>query len=318
MPKAVSRACIWLFPRLAIRAGALLVVLGLVFLAIDRLPGNAAAALLGANRTPEAIASLEQSLGLDRTPATRFLHWLGKALTGDFGVSVHGRPISELLATALPVTITTTGIAFVLTAVLSIVTSIWWVQRPPRSGLSRGLEWASTSIIALPEFVIGVFLVAVFALGLGVLPAVTIIDGGLPSSMAMYVLPVLALVIPQVAWNSRVLRAALIDATSTRPVQSAVLAGITGTSLLRRHVLPLAIPSFATSMATSAGVLIAGTVSVEALFNHPGVGLLVATAVSQRDVSVLLAVLATTGALILLLLTMADILKVVCTPKVNV
>ncbi|ADK28420.1 ABC transporter permease [Corynebacterium pseudotuberculosis] len=318
MPKAVSRACNWLFPRLAIRAGALLVVLGLVFFAIDQLPGNAAAALLGANRTPEAIASFEQSLGLDRPPATRFLYWLGHALTGDFGVSVHGRPIVELLATALPVTITTTGIAFILTAVLSILTSIWWVQRSPRSGMSRTLEWASTSIIALPEFVIGVFLVAVFALGLGVLPAVTIIDGGLPSSTTMYILPVLALVIPQVAWNSRVLRAALIDATATRPVQSAMLAGVTGTSLLRRHVLPLAIPSFATSMATSAGVLIAGTVSVEALFNHPGVGLLVATAVSQRDVSVLLAVLAATGALILLLLTMADILKIVCTPKVNV
>lgn len=308
----------WLLPRLGVRIAMLLLVQFLVFLAIDALPGNAAASLLGTNQTPEAQAQLERTLGLDRPLLTRYMAWLGGVVHGDFGNSVQGRPISELLLAALPVTLTTTGIAFLLTGILSTITAICWVSLPPRSLTARIIDWLSTSVIAVPEFVIGVFLVAVFALWLGILPAVTIPSGGLPASTTMYVLPVVTLLIPQVAWNTRVLKAALTDALETRAVRSAVLNGIIGWRLLIRHVFPLAVPAFTASMATSAGILVAGTVTVEALFNHPGVGLLVASAVSGRDVSVLLAVLTVSGFIILILLTLADAAKLAFTPKVKI
>lgn len=314
MPTAVVR---WLLPRLAIRSGLLLVTLGLVFVAIDRLPGNAASTILGANRTPETLEALEQSLNLDKPLSTRLLGWLGDAATGDFGTTINGVQIDDLLASALPVTLTTTGIAFLITTGTSVLVAMWWVSRPSGSVVSRFIDRVTVALIALPEFVIGVFLVAVFALWLGLLPAVTITAGGLPSQASMYVLPIVSLVIPQVAWNSRVLSAAFMDASHTAPVRSAELNGIVGSRLMIRHILPLAAPTFATSMATSAGVLVAGTVTVEALFNHPGVGLLVSNAVTQRDSSVILAVLAVTGAIILILLTAADAIKIIFTPKVQ-
>lgn len=314
----MRRVAAWCAPRLALRVLFLLGALALVFLAIDHLPGNSASVLLGANYTPEAAASLEQSLGLDQPVRTRYFHWLAGALTGDFGSSALGRPIGELLRTALPVTLITTGVAFAVTAGISIVGATWWAYRSSRSPGARVINTLSTSLIALPEFIIGVFLVAVFALGLGFLPAVTLTENGLPTSLSMYVLPITALVIPQVAWNIRVLHAALIDALHTTPVHHARLSGVTGAALMYRHVLPLALPSFAVSMGMSSGVLIAGTVSVEALFNHPGVGLLVTNAVAGRDLPVLLAVLAITGTIILAVLTLADVIKVVFTPKVAV
>lgn len=307
----------WLVPRLVIRAGLLFVILGLVFVAIDFLPGNAASAILGANRTPEALIALEHSLNLDKPLATRLLSWLGSAATGDFGTSVNGVPIIDLLISALPVTLTTTGVAFLVTAVMSAIIAARWTSCPSGSAAYRFVDRLTVALIALPEFVIGVFLIAVFVMGLGVLPAVTITVEGLPSQTNMYILPVLALAVPQVAWNSRVLVAALTDASRTAPVRSAELNGIIDLRLMFNHVLPLAVPTFATSLVTTAGVLVAGTVTVEALFNHPGVGLLVSAAVKQRDISVILAVLAVTGTIILMLLTVADAIKVAFTPKVE-
>ncbi|WP_256700300.1 ABC transporter permease [Corynebacterium amycolatum] len=307
----------WLIFRLVIRGGLLFAVLGLVFVAIDRLPGNAASAILGANRTPEALLALERNLSLDKPLTTRFLSWLGSAFAGDFGTSVNGVPIISLLCSALPVTLATTGMAFLVTAVLSVVIAIFWVSHAEESWISRVIDRSTVALIALPEFVIGVFLVAVFSLWLGWFPAVTITAGGLPTQVSMYALPVLALIVPQVAWNSRMLSASFEDASHNAAIINAKLNGIVGYRLALRHILPISAPIFATSMATTAGVLVAGTVTVEALFNHPGMGLLVANAVAQRDISVILAVLAVTGAIILALLTAADAIKIAFTPKVQ-
>lgn len=122
MPAEIAR---WLIPRLIIRGGLLFAVLGLVFVAIDWLPGNAASAILGANRTPEALAALERNLNLDKPLMARFLSWLGSAFAGDFGTSVNGVPIINLLSSALPVTLATTGMAFLVTAVLSVAIAIF-------------------------------------------------------------------------------------------------------------------------------------------------------------------------------------------------
>ena len=316
---ATAKAAVrWLLPRLCIRAGLLVLVLGLVFAAMDTLPGDAASTILGSNRTPAQLAALEHSLGLGDPWAVRFWHWTSNALTGDFGTSVHGRETSELLAAALPVTLTTTGMAFLITLVSSTLVAIWWAVQDKQSKGARVADWISVFLISIPEFVIGVFLVAVFALWLRVLPAVTIVSNGLPTEAFMYVLPVIALSIPQIAWNSRVLHSALVDLLSSSAVKNAELNGIVGRKLMMRHVLPLAMPSFAASMATSAGVLVAGTITVEALFNHPGIGLLVANAVNQRDITVLVAALSVTGVAILALLTIADAVRVIWTPKVNI
>lgn len=307
----------WLLPRLAIRIVLMLLLLLGVFVAIDRLPGNAAISLLGADRSDSAIASIEEELGLNQPLLLRYFRWLGQLCSGDLGRSIHGQEISTLLAKALPTTLITSGVAFLATTVLTALLGTWWAYLPQKSKRFRSIDFLSSSLIALPEFVVGTILIAIFALGFRLLPAVTINSPNMQLSASMYVLPIAALTIPQVAWNARVLRAALHDVLSAEYVKHAQYAGIVGTQLMRRHVLPLAIPAFSASLATSAGVLIAGTVSVEALFNHPGVGLLVSQAVANRDIVVLLAVLTITGTFILAMMTIADALRLAFTPKVQ-
>lgn len=294
----------------------LLLLLG-VFIAVDKLPGNAAISLLGANRSDSAVANIEEQLGLNQPLLLRYFRWLGQLCSGDLGKSIHGQDVSILLARALPTTLITSGLAFLATTVFTAFIGTWWAYLPRKSKRARVVDILSSSVIALPEFVVGIILIAIFALGLKIFPAVTVNSPNMQLSASMYILPIAALTIPQVAWNTRVLCAALRDVLTAEHVKHAQYAGVAGRNLMYRHVLPLAIPAFSASLATSAGVLIAGTVSVEALFNHPGVGLLVSQAVANRDIVVLLAVLAITGFLILLMMTVADTLRLAFTPKVQ-
>lgn len=308
-PPGWRRALRWLLPRLAIRVVLLLGVLFLAFWAVDRLPGSAATALLGRQSSSEALARTEHLLGLDRPLFLRYLEWLGNALRGDFGTTIHGRSIAELIASRLPITLLTSGLAFILIVALSLLGGAW-LHRHRNSTCGRIGSGLSMALLAIPEFVIGTLLIAIFALALNVLPAVTLVGTeGKPTHLDMYVLPVLTLAIPQIAWNARVVAAALWDASQLPHVQSARLAGLRESIVLRRHIVPLAIPVIAASIATTAGMLFAGTVVVEVLFNHPGVGSLAAGALSNRDIPILVTITALTGAIVLILLTAADAVR---------
>ena len=285
----------WLLPRLGLRLLLLVGVLATVFILVDLLPGNAATQKLGANRTEEALAAAEIELGLDKPVYLRFVSWLIGAVQGDFGKSANGREISDLLAHSLPTTLITTGIAFGVTAACSIVIGLWWAFTRSNSFPARAIDISTTGLIAIPEFVVGVFFIAVFALWLRILPASSLVGSATGLDWTMYVLPVATLLVPQVAWNSRIVRSATSDVCKLPHVDAA--------------------PAIAASLATSSGVLVAGTVAVETLFNHPGVGLVIASAVSQRDIPVLVAMLAVTGAMILLFLTIADGIKATLSPK---
>lgn len=306
---------LWFGTRLALRLCVLLAVLGAIFLAVDRLPGNAAQLMLGTDRTDASLAAATEKLGLDQPVWVRYGRWLGNSLRGDLGESATGRQISDILSGSLPVTLVTTGSALILTAIIATALGIWWATWKPKSVGNSSVNTLTTAFIALPEFVIGTFLITVFSLWLHLLPAVTISGSQGVSSPSMYVLPIVALVIPQVSWNTRIIRGAASDVLNMPHIEAAKIAGVDGYKLLLRHVFPLIAPTVAATLATTSGVLIAGTVAVETLFNHPGVGLVIAGAVANRDIPLLVATLTVTGACILLLLTCADAVRVAFTPK---
>ncbi|WP_234391255.1 ABC transporter permease [Nocardia suismassiliense] len=291
------------FARLLIRRIALLIaLLATVFVVVDLLPGSTARAVLGRDATPERVAAKERELGLDRPLPQRFWDWISGVATGDFGRTTRGRPINELLADKFPPTLLLGGLALVVTVLVSLLLGIWWAQRPVRP-----LEPATTIAAAIPEFVVATLLILVFALGAGWLPAVTITDrSGFPASPDMLVLPVLALAIPQIGWNTRVVRAAMVDAAQAPHVESAVLDGIPARSVLVRHVLPFALPTIVASFATTVGMVLGGSLVVETIFNYPGLGAVLAGSVADRDVAVVASVVALSGAVIMCVLAVAD------------
>lgn len=303
--------------RLLGRLGLLAGVLAVVFAAVDLLPGSAAKGALGADATPEAVAAKNAELGLDVAWPIRFLRWSAGLLTGDLGVSVNGQSVGELVVAALPETLMIVGAALAITVPTSMALGAWWAVRARRPA-RRVVDGLTTASIAVPEFVVATLLIVVFALGLDMLPPVTTVTAsGALQSADMRVLPVLALAIPQIGWNSRVVHAAVVDHLADPHVVQATLDGIGPRTIAVRHVLPLALPTIATSAATSTGMLVGGAVVVETVFNHPGIGNLLSSAVTAKDAVATTAIVGLTGVLIAVILTAADAVRLAVTGRAS-
>ncbi|MBL1077457.1 ABC transporter permease [Nocardia sp. 2] len=291
------------------RALLLTALLALIFVAVDLLPGDAAGAAAERGESAADTARRRAVLGLDRPVLERFWDWISGLPTGDLGTSARGVPVTELISGPFPNTLLLGGIALLLTAALALTLGCWAALRPG-GAVDRVISGLATATLALPEFVVAVALAAILSLWAGWLPAVTLTDAtGSPTDWSMLVLPVLALTVPQTGWNIRIVRAALADEAREPHVEAAVLDGLAPQRILFRHVLPGALPAVVTGLATSTGMLLGGAVVVETVFNYPGVGSVLASAVADRDAPLIAGVAALTGAVITLLLLAADLVR---------
>lgn len=291
------------------RLALLALLLALVFCTVELLPGDAANATSERGESAADLAARRELLGLNRPVLERFQDWMTGLPTGDLGLSARGEKVTDLLSHAFPNTLLLGGIALLLTAVLSLALGCWAALKPG-GRRDRAASGAATAVLALPEFVVAVALVLPLSLWTGWLPAVTLTDvGGSPASWDMLVLPALALTIPQVGWNTRIVRAALADEARAPHVESAVLDGLPPHRVLTHHVLPGALPAIAAGLATSTGMLLGGAVVVETIFNYPGIGSVLASAVTDRDSPVIAGVTALSGAVITAVLLLADLVR---------
>ncbi|MFE7762532.1 ABC transporter permease [Streptomyces sp. NPDC057438] len=287
----------------------LALLLALVFGTVELLPGDAATATSERGESAADLAARRALLGLDRPLLERFGDWMTGLPTGDLGTSARGEKVTDLLSSAFPNTLLLGGLALLLTAVVSLTAGCWAALRPG-GRLDRAVSGTATAVLALPEFVVAVALVLVFSLWTGWLPAVTLTGAdGTPADWTMLVLPALALTVPQAGWNARIVRAALADEARAPHVETAVLDGLPPHRVLTHHVLPGALPAIAAGLATSTGMLLGGAVVVETIFNHPGIGSVLASAVSDRDSPVIAGVTALSGAVITAVLLLADLVR---------
>lgn len=291
------------------RAVLLAVLLALVFGTVELLPGDAATATSERGESAADTEERRRLLGLDRPVLERFWNWMSGLPTGDLGTSARGEKVMDLLSTAFPNTLLLGGLALLLTALLSVALGCWAALRPG-GRVDRAVSGTATAVLALPEFVVAVALVLVLSLWTGWLPAVTIADAdGTPASWEMLILPALALTIPQAGWNVRIVRAALADEARAPHVETAVLDGLPPHRVLTHHVLPGALPTITAGLATSTGMLLGGAVVVETIFNYPGIGSVLASAVTDRDSPVIAGVTALSGAVITGVLLLADLVR---------
>ncbi|ANS69071.1 ABC transporter permease protein [Streptomyces lincolnensis] len=294
---------------LARRALLLAVLLAFVFAAVELLPGDAATATSERGESAADLAARRHLLGLDRPVLERFGQWMTGLPTGDLGTSARGEPVADLLSRPFPNTLLLGGLALLVTLVVSLALGCWASARPG-GAVDRAVSGGATAVLALPEFVVAVALVLVFALWTDWLPAVTLTDAdGSPASWEMLVLPTLALAVPQIGWNTRIVRAALADESKAPHIETAVLDGLPRHRIFTHHLLPGALPTIAAGLATSTGMLLGGAVVVETVFNYPGIGSVLAGAVTDRDSPVIAGVVAVTGVVITGVLLLADLVR---------
>jgi len=277
---------VYVLRRLPSLLATLFAVSLLTFLMTSLLPGDPALQILGAeNATPEAIAAVRADLGLDDPLPVRYLHWIGDALTGDFGRSYRtNEPVSAAIIDRLPVTAEIGILAIVIALLIAIPVGMLSAYR---AGTRTDKLISSTSfgLLAVPNFMVAIFLILIFAVWLGVLPAtgwVNFTDDPV-QNLRSALLPALSLAIAEMAVYTRLLRTDMIGTLQQDFVTMARVKGVSNRRILFRHALRPSSFSLMTVAGVQVGAIIGGSVVIETLFALPGVGRLLLEAVLVRD-----------------------------------
>ena len=305
--------------RLALGIVTLWVVSVMIFAGTEILPGDVATAILGQSRTPEAVAAIRQSLGLNRPAYVRYVEWLTNFVEGDIGKSLANQrdiapEIRERLGNTLFLAAVAAAVAVPLAIILGLIAAIW-----QNSLLERLLNLFTLATISLPEFFIGYILIIVFAVKLAWFPSLAMLSSGMSLWQELYAvtLPAATLVLVVLAHMMRQTRAAVYSVLSSPFIEMAFLKGIPKWRIVLEHALPNALAPIINVVALNLAYLIVGVVVVEVVFVYPGMGQLMVDSVSKRDVPVvqtcgLIFALAYVG-----LNLIADILGILSNPRLR-
>ena len=291
----------------------------IIFFAGEVLPGNPGRAILGPFAAESAVKALDQQLGVNRPILTQYWTWLTGILHGDLGTSYQFRaPVSTFLWPALGRSLKLAAVAFVIVVPVSIVGGVLAALYRGRL-VDRSISVAGLSLSTVPEFVSGIVLIVVFAIGLKWLPvSANAPAGSSPLTQLRYlILPAIALVLILFGYIARMARAGTIEALDSDYVRTATLKGLPRPVVIRRHVLRNSLLPTITVIATQTGYLIGGLVVVETLFNYPGLGRLIFTAVTDKDFPMLEAGVLVIGVVYLVATLIADILYTVLNPRIR-
>jgi peptide/nickel transport system permease protein len=274
--------------------------------------GDPARAQAGTSILPSAqLEALRQELGYDKPILPRLGDYLARAVQGDFGTSYRYRaPAADVVLEALPNTLLLVGASLLAALAISVPLALYAVLRRDTvdDRLVRGFF---ITIQGMPDFWLGTVFVLVFAVQLGMLPSI-----GFGSASAL-ILPSATLAIPLIPAFFRFLRSQLLDVMEQDFVVVLRTKGLSRRQILVRHGLRNALPAFVTYLALHVGLLIGGTVVVEAIFSWPGLGSVLLTAVSVRDLQLVQAVVVVVAVCFVVLNLIADMFVLAIDPRVR-
>lgn len=309
--------------RLAMSVVILVIVSAVVFLGTEILPGDALDATIPADElifyTAEDLARMRADLGLDRPVLERFGVVLWDLVTFGFGVTILTQePVIDGIYHALMNSLLMASVAVVLTPLVSIALGIWTALKP--GGRTDGIVSGTTLFAySMPDFVVGNVFIMVFAIWLGLAPAVLMVAETAPwhQILAVSVLPVAALTVSGVAYQFRLLRAGMVEALDSEFVERARLSGVPNWRLVVTHALPAALIPMLNGSAQFVAGIISGTVVIEAVFRFPGIGLELIRAISQREVPTVQAITFCAAFAVILANLLADIGVLALDPRVR-
>jgi peptide/nickel transport system permease protein len=307
--------------RLALGAVVLVLVSVVVFAATQALPGDPARSILGRSATPASLKALREQLHLNRPVLSQYTSWVTGLLHGDMGTSLAARePVSTYLHDRLINSAFLVVVAGILSIPLSIAIGAYAALR--RDGIFDATSSIGTLLLAaLPEFVVGVTLVVLFATTVfpHVLPGVSYLGPGQRpwSHLKEMVLPILTLIIAVTPYVARIMRASMIEVLESEYVEMARLKGVPERTVIMRHALPNALGPTFQVIAINLAYLAGGVIVVEYVFNYAGIGGALQNAVTTRDLPVVQALAMLIAALYVVLNMLADIATILVTPRLR-
>ena len=258
----------------------------LTFLMVRLVPGDAAQIMLGASdASPEKLAAMRHTLGLDRPWPAQYLSWIWRALHGDLGTSVWtGMPVAGEIAGRVGVTVELTVLSLAVAVALSIPLGCLMASLRS-SAADYAVRILSIAGVTIPSFWLG----AMLLLGAGTLaPGVPLVGWVAfaedpAANLQRMILPVAALALPVVATLARVVRAAMVEVLGHDYIRTARAKGLGESLVVFRHALRNALIPFTTSLGIMAGYLFGGSVVIEQVFALPGLGRLMVGAIAERN-----------------------------------
>jgi peptide/nickel transport system permease protein len=306
--------------RLALGVLTLFLISLVVFAAVLALPGDAATAILGKDATPERIAALRDQLNLNDSVVSQYLSWIGGVLTGSFGDSAATQePVSELLSDRVANTAFLVFVAAIVAVPLSIGIGVWTAMRRDRP-VDHAISNGSLVLAALPEFVIGIGLILLFATSVfHWFPAVSLLapDEKAWSDPSVVVLPAATLVLAVTPYISRIMRGSMIEVLESEYVTMARLKGLPERTVIWRHAVPNAIVPAIQVTALQLAWMAGGVVVVEFVFSYPGIGSAFIDAVDNRDMPVVQTITMLAAAIYVVLNLLADLATIAVTPRLR-
>ncbi|MGH3585360.1 MAG: ABC transporter permease [Pseudonocardia sp.] len=261
----------------------LLVVSTAVFFLVRLTPGGPAIAILGDEASPEAIAKVNEQLGLDQPVVVQYVQFIGELLSGSLGDSLTtGRSVSEAILSVLPHTLELAVVGLIIGKVggiaLGIVEAVWKDRAPDVVG-----RVASLVGLSFPSFFVAVLLILFVALPFGLPTNGVAPITELGENLQRIMLPALAMGIVSIAFTSRVTRSLMVDIINEDHVRTARAKGVREGRVLVRHVLQPGSLPLVSITGISFIILIGDAVLIETVFARPGLGSLMVNAMQARD-----------------------------------
>ena len=297
----------------------LLAVSVVIFLGVQMLPGDTAQAILGQSATPVALANLRAELGLNEPPLSRYLHWLGGALQGDFGTSLtNGTDIAKSIGQRLGNTLFLASCAGVIAVPLAIGLGLIAARHHGRWP-DKVISGITLATISLPEFVAAYFVIYLLTQVVPIFQPVAMIFPGMSlwAKLNAVALPVIVLVMVVLAHMMRMTRAAILNVMQSAYIETAELKGLSPMQVIWRHALPNAVAPIISVVVINLAYLVVGVVVVEVVFSYNALGQYLVDHVAKRDLPVVQAVGIIFAAVYIGLNILADVIGIIANPRLR-
>ena len=308
----------FLIKRTALAVVTLLCVSVILFAVAQVLPGDVGRAILGPWATETQVQALDHQLGVDRPLYIRYAVWFGGFVRGEWGTSyLLNRPVAAITLDRLRNSIILGGFALCLIVPISIAFGVLAALNYGK-WLDRCISIVGLSVIALPEFVTGIIVLAVFAVGLGWLPVSSHVPTLNPLDwFRQLLLPSIPLMFILFGYISRMARTGTVDSLRSNYVRTAILKGLPRRTVIWGHVLRNSLLPTITVVSVQTGYLVGGLVVTETLFSYPGIGKLVLDSAIGHDLPVLQATVLLVAVVYMILMLLADILYTLLNPRIR-
>jgi len=313
---------VYLLKRLLLAVPTLLGASIIIFLLIHIAPGGPVRVMLGPMQDPVLVERLRHQLGLDLPLHQQYLRWLGKALRGDFGISVtiqRGAPVAQLLAQRYSVTLELAFLSIIIALLIAFPAGITSALR--QNSLSDHASRLVAMLgVSIPNFFLGILLILIIGVYLrqpwgtgGFVP----LKKDVGENLIHMVLPALALGTAYSAIVMRMLRSSMLDVMGQDYVRTARAMGVGWRSVVRQDIIKNALIPVITVIGNSIGYLLGGSIVTETIFRLPGVGRLIITGVFRRDFPVIQGIVLTIVVIRIAINLIVDVCYSIIDPRIR-